>query len=232
MKAVAIRLISFGVSFGVAGCTETPPAAVPVTVAVVAPVGTTNAPPARTRTAEIPPIEATHLASATAALGDEPDLDRARLLRALRDLAEAIAAVVPSQYVEVIAIQRAADELETSPRESHMHAEYVRYGLLAAVDALVDARPDDPQYNEAYRDAVMALDAALEELDSDRPLRRQVEVTRRAFQAATRAVFLAASAVPPDVVAISRDVEACVPDERDRAAASARPSRSTSRSTR
>ncbi len=171
-----------------------------------APLGTTHVAPPGTMPPDTrpPPLPAlppsVHRLDAAArelARG-EPTRSHREIVEALRALADAGEQLAPGRIPEISAIRRAADELERSPPSSLQHADYVRYGLDAALDLFTAASPRDPLHLEEYLARVRALRLEIEAIDPDTPLRPQHRAVARALEAAVRATYVAHGAPPPE----------------------------------
>lgn len=134
----------------------------------------------------------TRLSSSVESLAAGPQgPHHAGVIDALRQLANAIELLPETPRHSVAAIREAARGLEASDAGSLSHADLVKEGLAASLQALV-TRSGFPGRELDYQKAIRAFSEAVEAVSKQRPLLKQHRSVAVAFRAATDAVFLAA----------------------------------------
>jgi hypothetical protein len=137
------------------------------------------------------------LTSSVRALADgEDDPGHHRVVRALRDAADALDSLGLASAGTVDPLRAAAGRIETSGTDSLAHAEQLRASLSAAEDRLRTPEPR-AERSPAFELALRELEQSTEMIDASVPLLEQRPAVSRAFRALTDAMFLAAQRDAP-----------------------------------
>lgn len=114
------------------------------------------------------------------------------LARALHQLAQHIRTLPAGS--DAAQIERAADQLSTSPNDAKAHVEIVLRALRSSQRALENGAPNASARTVT---SLAALDTTLDALDPDRPLAAQQSTVVAALEAATNTLALLQSKAPP-----------------------------------
>jgi hypothetical protein len=141
--------------------------------------------------------ELDRLTSSVRALADaDGDPGHHRVVRALRDAADALNSLGFAFAGTVDPVRAAAERIETSGADSPAHAEPLRAGLSAAANRLRTPEPRAERF-PAFELALGELEQSIERVDASVPLLEQRPAVSRAFRALTDAMFLAAKRDAP-----------------------------------
>ena len=144
-----------------------------------------------------PPPTLAQLDAATRALDEAESRDHARVVTALRALADALALVAPERMDLVASVRANADKLERSPEGALGHADLVRIALDDARNVFAHGSPHSRWQIGPYARAVSAYTDAVTSIDPNRPLLEQHDQVVTAFEDAVSALELAAGVVVP-----------------------------------
>jgi hypothetical protein len=130
------------------------------------------------------------------ALDGGQDPEHQRLLRCLRDAADALEELEPELAGSGGALRSAAESIEASSVDSLDHADQLLTALVATRDRL-RARAEPAKRAPALGAALAQVGRALDDLSARRPLLEQEHAVRSAFRALADALFLASNQDAP-----------------------------------